>query len=428
MSDKRVANIFPILLINFIGALGYSIVFPFLVFLVTKFGGNALIFGLMGAVYPAFQLIGAPMLGKWSDIYGRKRILLVSQAGTLFGWLIFILAFFLPLTILFQFELSFTGLVVFTLPLIILFAARAIDGLTGGNISVANAYMSDVTADKDRNRNFGRLNLSQNVGFIMGPAIAGLLGGTHLQELLPVIAASVISVAGISATYFYLPESEAKEFSESPVSAGVKKILNYEGRECYGEDIKASAKGASFSDILKLDNIAYFLLLNFLIFLGFNFFYTAFPIHVTQKLGWTITEMGLFFSVLSIVMVIVQGPVLSFASKKYSEKVLILVGCFVLGTGFVLMISLNVILLYLSAVLFALGNGLMWPSFLSLLSKTAGKKNQGAVQGYASSAGSLAGIAGLITGGILYESAGAITFLISAAIIYLVLFLSLKLK
>src|SRR4030066_1630434 len=88
--------LFPILLVNFVGTLGFSIVLPFLVFLVMKFGGNAVVYSLLAAIYPAFQLIGAPILGRWSDIYGRKKVLLISHGGTLVGWIIFLFALFLP--------------------------------------------------------------------------------------------------------------------------------------------------------------------------------------------------------------------------------------------------------------------------------------------------------------------------------------------
>ncbi len=89
-------SIIPILSVNFIGTLGYSIVMPFLIFLVAKFGGNAVIFGILGATYSAFQLVGAPILGRYSDIYGRKPVLLVSQIGTLLAWLLFLAALLLP--------------------------------------------------------------------------------------------------------------------------------------------------------------------------------------------------------------------------------------------------------------------------------------------------------------------------------------------
>ena len=95
-ADKKAIPLYPILLVNFIGTLGFSIVLPFLVTLVLKFGGNAVVYGVMGATYSAFQLVGAPILGRWSDVYGRRRILLLSQAGTLASWVVFLAALYLP--------------------------------------------------------------------------------------------------------------------------------------------------------------------------------------------------------------------------------------------------------------------------------------------------------------------------------------------
>ena len=101
-SAQNQSQLFPLLLVNFIGTLGFSIVLPFLVFLVKDFGGNAIVFGLLSATYPAFQLVGAPILGRWSDVYGRKRILLLSNGGTLIGWTFFLFALFLPVKSLFS--------------------------------------------------------------------------------------------------------------------------------------------------------------------------------------------------------------------------------------------------------------------------------------------------------------------------------------
>src|SRR4051795_8111699 len=104
----RQPPLFPILLVNFVGTLGFSIVLPFLVFVVMKFGGNAIVYGLLAATYPAFQLIGSPILGKWSDIYGRKKILLLSNVGTSIGWLLFLFALFLPSNTV-NIHISFVG-------------------------------------------------------------------------------------------------------------------------------------------------------------------------------------------------------------------------------------------------------------------------------------------------------------------------------
>lgn len=114
-------SLLPLLAVNFIGTLGFSIVLPFLVFLVNRLGGNAFIYGLASSMYPAFQLIGAPLLGRWSDIYGRKKILFLSQLGTLLSWIIFLGALFLPVVTLFKVDSKILGAFAFTLPLAVLF-------------------------------------------------------------------------------------------------------------------------------------------------------------------------------------------------------------------------------------------------------------------------------------------------------------------
>jgi threonine/homoserine efflux transporter RhtA len=136
--------------------------------------------------------------------------------------------------------------------------------------------------------------------------------------------------------------------------------------------------------------------------------------------------MGIFFAVLSGMMVLVQGPILRRALKKFSEQKLVIIGSVILGTNFALLISNTAVLIYGAAVLFAFGNGLMWP-VMSILSKRAGTLYQGAVQGVASIFASLANIIGLTSGGILYILIGATTFLISAAVIFTVFILSFRL-
>ena len=424
MAEDKKIPLFPILLVNFIGTLGFSIVLPFLVFLVTRFGGNAFVYGLMGAVYPAFQLIGAPLLGKWSDIYGRKSILFVSQLGTFIAWLIFFSAFFIPVTALAEVNFPVAGAFTFTLPLLVLFIARALDGITGGNISVANAYLADVTEEKDRNKNYGKMSISSNLGFVAGPMLAGLLGSTVYKEMPPVLSAIIISLIAVILILFYLPDSRPCFYQVDPERINIKKFLGFQNRECF--KVKGEKK-ISFSDVMKIKYISYILILYFLIFLGFSFFYTAFPIHTAVTLGWSITEMGIYFTVISLIMVIFQGPVLSYASKKFSDGVLIIAGNLILGTNFVLLLSGNTVIIYIAALFFAAGNGLMWPSVLSLLSKAAGTKYQGTVQGYAGSLGGLASIAGLIAGGMLYTELGAVTFLIAGITIYVVFLLSFRL-
>jgi MFS transporter, DHA1 family, tetracycline resistance protein len=419
------ASLFPILLVNFVATLGFSIVLPFLVFVVMKFGGNAIVYGLLAATYPAFQLIGSPILGKWSDTYGRKKILLLSNVGTSIGWLLFLFALFLPSNS-FKIHIVFLGTFVVIIPLLMLFLARAIDGVTGGNISIANAYLADLSSDSSRSKNFGKMAISSNLGFILGPALAGILGGTIYGAVLPVLAALILSLVTIIVIILLLKESKPRLVEEMlvPEQGTIRKAFSQECRECYSD---IGIKKPKLRDIFKLKHISFLLALYFLIFLGFNVYYAAFPTHATKDLKWSVTQLGIFYAILSGIMVFIQGPVLRKALKKFSDEKLVIIGSIILGTNFVLFVSNNIVSVSFAIVLFAVGNGLMWPSFMSILSRYAGSKLQGSVQGLAGSFGGLASILGLILGGFLYNAIGAVTFLISAGVIFSIFLMSFQL-
>lgn len=422
--EKR-SPLFPILLVNFIGTLGFSIVLPFLVFLVMRFGGDAVVYSLLAATYPAFQLLGAPLLGKWSDMYGRKKVLLLSNAGTALGWILFLIALILPLNGTLNANLVYFGTVMISVPLLFIFLARAIDGITGGNISVANAYLSDVSSDENRSNNFGKMAISSNLGFILGPALAGILGGTVYGAILPVLAALLLSIVTIFVIGFLLRESRPKS---NPIlisqEGTIRKVFAQECKDCLPPVSDVELK---FRDIFKLKHVSYLLILYFLIFLGFNVYYSSFPTHAADALQWSVTQLGIFYAVLSGIMVFIQGPVLKKALKKVSEERLVIIGSVILGTNFVMFFSNNIISICTAVVLFAVGNGLMWPSFMSILSKRAGTVHQGAIQGIAGSFGGIASIIGLIAGGVLYNLIGGATFLVSAAIIFSVFVMSFRL-
>jgi MFS family permease len=412
-------------LVNFVGTLGFSIVLPFLVFLVMKFGGNAIVYGLLAATYPAFQLIGAPVLGRWSDIFGRKKVLLLSNVGTSVGWILFLFALLLPFEKSFSIDIAFFGTFVIILPLLILFLARAIDGITGGNISIANAYLADVSSDENRSKNFGKMAISSNLGFILGPALAGILGGTIYGAILPVLAALILSLVTLIVIGFLLRESKPpSEEILVPEEGTIRKVFSQECREPYST---VNTKKPRLRDVFKLNHISFLLILYFLIFLGFNIYYAAFPTHAAKDLKWSVTQLGIFYAILSGIMVLIQGPVLRKALKKFSEEKLVIIGSIILGTNFILFVSNNIVSVGGAVILFAVGNGLMWPSFMSILSRRAGSKLQGAVQGVAGSFGGLASIVGLILGGFLYNSIGGATFLISAGVIFAVFVMSFRL-
>ena len=424
-NPAKQSSLFPILLVNFVGTLGFSIVLPFLIFLVMKFGGDAIVYGLLAAIYPAFQLIGAPLLGRWSDIFGRKKVLLLSNVGTSVGWILFLFALFLPAEKSFTIDIVSIGTFVISVPLLVLFFARAIDGITGGNISIANAYLADLSSDKTRSKNFGKMAISSNLGFILGPALAGILGGTIYGEILPVLAALILSVVTIFVIMFLLKESKpSPEEILVPEEGTIRKVFAQECREPYS---RSEINKPRFVDVFKLEYISFLLVLYFLIFLGFNIYYAAFPTHAANDLKWSVTQLGIYYAVLSGVMALVQGPILRRALKKFSEEKLVLIGSLILGAGFILFVSNNIVPVSGALILFAVGNGLMWPSFMSILSRRAGSKLQGTVQGVAGSFGGLASIIGLILGGFLYNSIGGATFLISAGIILAIFIMSFSL-
>lgn len=413
-----------VLLVNFVGTMGFTIVIPFLVFLVTRFGGNALIYGLVAATYPAFQFLAAPVLGRWSDRFGRRRILLLSQMGTLVSWLIFALALFLPQTVLLEVDSERFGQFTLTLPLLVIVAARALDGLTGGNISVANAYVADVSSPEDRNQNFGRMGVASNLGMILGPALASVLGVTRYGEVLPVFAAAVIAFVGILVIAFGLPESRPPAGAAACPRRDCQTKMGAEPRDCVDA---GRTREANLGEVLGQPNVLFMMALYFTILLSFNFYYTSFPIHAARGLGWDVSDIGVFFAVMSAMIVFVEGPILARLSKRLSEPTLILIGLPILGTNFLLMQSSSVPVLYVAAALFAVGNGIMWPSVVSMVSKVAADRFQGAVQGLAGSAGSLASIVGLVLGGVAYSAIGVGTFFICAGVAYAAFVLALRL-
>jgi MFS family permease len=409
--------IIPILFINFISTLSFSIVLPFLFILVGDYGGNAFIYGILGATYSVFQLVGSPLLGSWSDKLGRRPILLLSQFGTLVSWIVFLIAFFLDTSALIEVDNSILGIFTLTLPLLALFFARALDGITGGNISVANAYLADISTNENRTKNFGLMSVSASLGFVIGPALAGLLGGTQLGLVLPVAVAVLISIIGLILIIVLMKPSE-------------KKVVNQ------SQDENKELKKTSFRQILEIPHLKLILLMNFIIFLGFNFFYISFPVFIISDpdLQWSLDigtrnlELGFLLTFLSICMVIVQGPLLSRVSNKTSTNNLMIIGSVLLSLGFVTIILREPLFLYSAMILIALGNGLLYPSLIATLSNHAGDEFQGATQGYAASSGSLASIIGLVIGGVLYEILKSVLFIFSALTILILVVMTFRLR
>ena len=424
-SSRPSVLIYPILVVNFVGTLGFSIVLPFLVYLVTRWGGNGFLYGVMGATYSAFQLVGAPILGRWSDRWGRRKILLLSQLGTLVSWAIFVVAFWLPERPLVVVDSSFVGRFSLTLPLVVMFVARACDGITGGNVSVANAYLADITDEPHRAENFGKMSVAANLGFILGPAIAALLAGTSVGALGPVLAALLISLVATLLIAFGLPEVTPCVLNSDPEPPNVRKLFGQEQKHCF--EIAGEGK-LTLRLLFGLESVPLLLAIYFLVMLGFSLYYAAFPVYAATSLRWSGRQTGVYFSVMSLLMAVVQGPVLGRASRRWGERALAIAGTLILAVSFLCFISRHVASIYAGVALLALGNGLMWPSVLSLLSLAAGRRYQGAVQGLAGSAGAIASILGLLVGGVLYTKLESEAFGLSSLTIFAVFLLAFRLR
>ncbi len=406
----------PILSVNFIGVLGYSIVLPILIYLVEKMGGNAWMYGLMGSVYPAFQLIGSPWLGRLSDQIGRKRVLLLSQAGTFGAWLLFIFALYLPTdVILWQSNSNTAEVVTLTLPLLLLFVARALDGFTGGNISVANAYMADISTEEDRNENFGKMSAAMSLAFVLGPALAGVLSTTSLQELLPVLIAATISLVTLLMIQGWLRETNPCLERVNEKNRLSSRFFGLAHNDCSTQMVSK----VSLKDLLQVKDLSLMLFLYFLIFLSFSLFYAGFPIYASNVLGWTARELGGYLAISSVIMFVVNTYGIKILNRWTSTRNLILFGSLFLAVSYLLLPFQNTFALVLANIFLSVGNGIMWPSFLANLTAKSPKPLIGSVMGWGNSMGSMGSILGLIVGGYLFGLIQAKVFFIGGVLFLL---------
>ena len=195
-------KLLPAYFLTFVNVLGFTILLPVLPFIVQDHGAPEFVYGLLISSYSLFQFIGAPFLGKLSDSKGRKNILLISQAGTLFSWIIFGISFFLPHTL--------WGIVGF--PLIIITLSRILDGITGGNTPVAEAYIADITTPEEKKTIFSYTGGIAGLGMIIGPGLGGTVAShSSLGSLGTIIFAGFISLITLFLIQFFLKESLPEE-------------------------------------------------------------------------------------------------------------------------------------------------------------------------------------------------------------------------
>lgn len=240
----RKTSLTTVFIIVFIDLLGFSLILPLLPFYAEIFGASPFLVGLLVASYAAAQLIGAPVLGRMSDRFGRRPVLLISLVGTFIGFLL----------------LGFAN------SLWMLFASRLLDGFTGGNISVAQAYITDITDESNRARGLGLLGAAFGLGFIIGPAAGGLLSVYGFA--VPAFAAAGVSLISILGVIFFLPES-----------------LTTEARAQLAEKTKQEFSFKNLWATLNRPRVGPLFHIRFFYGLAFSTFQTIFPLYALYKLG-----------------------------------------------------------------------------------------------------------------------------------------------
>lgn len=295
---KRILPIFVIVLVDL---LGLTIIIPLLPLYAASFAATPLIIGMIGATYPVFQFIGAPVLGRLSDRFGRKPVLLVSQIGTLIGFLI----------------LGFAN------ALWMLLFSRLIDGLSGANIATAQAAITDSTTEKTRTQGLGLIGAAFGLGFVMGPILAfvGLsLSGNNFQ--VPALMAAGFSLLSIILTWLWLPET-----------------LPAERRGAASADGRTFSFAALFRAMAH-PQVGFLLALMFAQQIAFGGFEQLLPLFTLSRLGLGASGNAVIFVFVGVIVVVVQGGLIGHWSRRYGDRRLVFAGLALLSVG-LLFISLT---------------------------------------------------------------------------------------
>jgi len=353
----------------FIDLVGFGIVIPVLPFYAegARFNASPRTVGLLFASYSVMQLIFAPILGRLSDKYGRRPVLLISIIGTGIGFLI----------------LGFAN------TLWMLFVGRILDGITGGNISTAQAYIADVTSKEDRAKGMGLIGAAFGLGFVFGPAIGGVLSRWGVG--VPFLFAAGLCFANAILLYFTLPETVTPDHPARVSAAGGRGL-------------------SQLIQSLKDPRLGFVLVIYFLFIVAFSIMTTSFSLYTMFRFGYDALHTGYLFTYVGIIAVIVQGGLIGRLVKRFGELRLVIVGAFLFAISlfaipFVGPRTGGLIALLVGGGLFSLGNSLSAPSLTSLASKSVGPGEQGSVLGVTQSVASLARAIGPALAALLIHSA-----------------------
>jgi DHA1 family tetracycline resistance protein-like MFS transporter len=315
-------------------------------------GASDLTVGFLFSSYALCQLIAGPILGKLSDTYGRKPLLIFSQIGTLIGFIVLAISHQLWLV----------------------FLSRIIDGATAGNLSLAQAYIADVTAPEKRAQSFGVIGIAFGVGFTIGPGISGLLA--HYGYVYPILAACVFSFTSIMCTTFLLP----------------RKTQPIAGAPTPSERVSIFHPG-QYVAYLRRPGLAG-LFLQFLCFVfSFSTFFAGFALFTQARLNYGPTQVGTVLLVIGILGILLQGKALGVMVDKWGERRVAQIGFFTSGVaGVAISLVANTAGMIVTAGGLSVGSGMVRAPVTSLITRKAGKHEQGVILGITQSLQSVAQI------------------------------------
>jgi len=354
-----------ILTISFLSTVGMALVFPVLPFLVGSHvgdaGSTAFWVGILEAAYAACAFVAAPFLGALSDRIGRRPVLIVSLIGSAIGWVLFGLG----------------G------ALWVLLLARVIDGLTAGDMSVAFAYLADITAPEDRARRFGLAGAVGGVGFLVGPAIGGLLASVSLAA--PMLAAAAVSILTAILTAVALPESLDPDRRVKRISLS---------------DINPFA---AIAGAVRRPGLGALILVFTLAAVPLALFGGNVPVFTMDVLSWNTVEVGLL--------------------RVMGERGVVLAGLLwqAFGCGLIVAVAAFLPASWLfvcAALVFAMAQGATGAVLQGLLSKAVGDDEQGWLAGSMSAIGSAIQTVGPLLAGLLYLKVAAFApYLVASAVL-----------
>jgi DHA1 family tetracycline resistance protein-like MFS transporter len=355
-----------------------------------------LILGFLSAAFPIAQFFAAPILGQLSDIRGRRPILLISLFGTAVGYALFALA-------------------IYTKHIPFLFAARILDGITGGNISVAQAAIADVTTPEKRARNFGLMGAVFGLGFILGPYIGGQLANPNIlpwfNAATPFWFAMILALINMTLLFILLPETRTKLSSE---------------RVHWAQSLKHIAKAFGTKHLRS------FFTVGFLYQGGFSFFVTFFGVYMIERFAFTQSEIGNLFAYVGIWIAITQGFLTGVVAKRWSERQVLNVTFVLTGLGLLLFLVPGPWTVMLFTVpVFAIINGLTQANYMGYLSRSVSEDVQGEILGINMSVTALAqAFPPILSGFIAAKTAPSMTIVLASIFVTIggVLFLILLRK